>query len=187
MQRLYEHAATPFEWFPHIAAHCERVGMPWFSSVFGPESLAVLESVGCPAYKIARLDNEAESLMDKVAATGKPVIVSEAKHGESAIIAAPLLYLHCPPGYPQASFRFERAEGCNGDFGGGTFDLFDGFSFHGTDPLPCIVAATLGAKLIEAHFELDDEPSELEGDVSLGQQAFREMVDTVRKVEGMLA
>ena len=42
MRDLYEHAKTPLDWFPKIAAHCERVGMPWFASVFGRESLDAL-------------------------------------------------------------------------------------------------------------------------------------------------
>jgi sialic acid synthase SpsE len=40
MRDLYTQAQTPLDWFPKIKAHCERVGIPWFSSVFGPTSLS---------------------------------------------------------------------------------------------------------------------------------------------------
>jgi sialic acid synthase SpsE len=188
MRTLYEYAATPLDWFPLIKAHCERIGMPWFSSVFGPDSLAMLEALDCPAYKIARLDNRDDWLAQSVCATGKPVIVSESESGDAA---ASGFRLYCPPGYPQQQFAFDgrfapyveshawmEVEVHDADF--------DGFSYHGTDPLPCIVAATLGAKLIEVHFQLYAEPSELEANVSLTPGQFREMVDTVRKIEGML-
>lgn len=183
MHDLYTKAQTPHDWFPGLVMHCQQIGMPWFSSVFGAESLALLESLGCPAYKIARLDNAAEALAMAVERAGKPMIFSEAYHGESAIVAGELAYLYCPPGYPQERFAFGSLPWTDGLFPA----RFDGFSYHGTDPLPCIVAATLGAKIIEAHFQLDHWPSELEANVSLTASAFREMVDTVRKVEGMLA
>lgn len=180
MRQLYEKAQTPHDWFPLIAAHCERVGIRWFASVFGTESLALLESLNCPAYKIARLDNGQPDLIDAVRATGKPVIVSAADPFESSWdhSAEEGTWLYCPAGYPQGRFAFDYIE-----FG----NYFDGFSFHGTDPLPCVVAATLGAKIIEAHLQLFSEPSELEANVSLTARQFREMVDQVRRIEGMLA
>lgn len=217
MRALYEKAATPFEWFPAIRERCAQNGIVWFSSVFGAESLALLESLGCPAYKIARLDNKAVALVDAVAMTGKPFLASsdgkepvrytayphpdpiyKAKAIASAngggvwcISVAEGRELYCPPGYPQVSFGFLRgAAGTDYDDCGtdGTFgENHLGFSFHGTDPTPCIVAATLGAKMIEAHFQLDDEPSELEANVSLTASQFRRMVDDVRRVEAMLA
>ncbi len=181
MRSLYEKAHTPLEWFERLARHCEmRAGIPWFSSVFGPGSLALLRSLDCPAYKIARLDNARDGLVRVARETGNPLIVSESAEFESVAdhsIDEPTLFLYCPRGYPQERFALAgRFEGTS----------FAGFSFHGTDPLPCVVAATLGAKLIEAHFQLDDEPSELEANVSLTASQFRRMVDDVRAVEEML-
>jgi sialic acid synthase SpsE len=182
MRTLYEYAATPFDWFPHIKAHCERVGIPWFSSVFGPDSLALLESLDCPAYKIARLDNIAEPLTDLVVATRKPVIVSEAEPGEAAILGrepTSATWLYCPEGYPQERLALAGRFGSDAPF--------DGFSYHGTSPTPCIAAVTLGAKMIEVHFQLDDELSELEANISLTASQFAQMVKDAREVEAMLA
>jgi pseudaminic acid synthase len=183
MRALYEKARTPFDWFPKIAHHCARVGMPWFSSVFGPESLSVLEANGCPAYKIARLDNRDDWLAQAVVATGRPVIVSEAQYFEAAVV--PALRLYCPPGYPQDVHGMFATQFVDEPWN--RAGAFDGFSFHGTDPLPCVVAATLGAKIIEAHVQLDDEPSELEAHVSLSASQFQAMVTQVRRIEGMFA
>ncbi len=49
------------------------------------------------------------------------------------------------------------------------------------------LAATLGAKIVEAHFMLRDEPSEIEANVSLDEYQFAEMVTKVRQIEGMMA
>src|SRR5690349_1830477 len=94
MRTLYEKAQTPLEWFPKIAAHCERIGMPWFSSVFGPDSLAALEAVGCPRYKISHFECLHADLRHLVAATGKPVIVSYPTPGSDPG------WVYCPGGYP---------------------------------------------------------------------------------------
>jgi pseudaminic acid synthase len=164
MKSLYEKAQTPFSWFPALAAFCDEIEMPWFSSVFGRESLALLESLNCSAYKLASLDREATWLFNAVAKTGKPVIVSRPDYPDLNADAT----LYCKPGYPQYEPDFPHNEG------------FDGFSYHGTDIYPCINAAVSGASLIECHFQLDDEPSELEANISLTASQFKSMVDGVR-------
>jgi N-acetylneuraminate synthase len=183
MRDLYTKAATPFEWFPKIKEHCERVGIPWFSSVFGPESLALLESLGCPAYKIARLDNENAALMAAVGVTKKGTLIS-CRGGEAAMLRGDLR-LYCPPGYPQTEFGLSAKKFVCLPLGLGY--PFQGFSYHGTSIEPPVVAATLGAKIIECHMMLWDEPSELESNVSLTDVQFGEMIRRVREVEAMLA
>jgi len=175
MRSLYEKARTPFDWFPKIKAHCERVGIPWFSSVFGKESLALLESLDCPAYKIAALDNAHDDLLDITFATGKPVIVSG--HGDEKISD---FNLYCPTGYPTA-FADVHLPTC---FDGG---LYDGLSSHCLAPELPIAAVARGCKLIEMHFMLQEEPSELESNISLTQYGFAEMIRQVRVTETLLA
>jgi pseudaminic acid synthase len=208
MRALYEKAQTPHAWFPELVNHCRDIGLPWFSSVFGAESLALLESLDCPAYKIARLDHQNAALVELVVRNGKPFLISGDNHYDTSTLQALphevcLLILrdrllYCPPGYPQTGFAFRRSVsgtdyddyGDNGTFGcdrdGGNRNHI-GFSFHGSDPRPCVVAATLGAKIIEAHLMLEAEPSELESNVSLTETQFARLVSDVRAVEAMLA
>jgi hypothetical protein len=94
--------------------------------------------------------------------------------------------LYAPPGYPQTHFGFADVPFV-GRFDYEHDDPFDGFSYHGTSIEPPVVAATLGAKLIECHMMLWDEPSELEANVSLTEIQFGEMIRRVREVEAMLA
>ena len=173
MRALYEKAQTPFAWFPDLFAYARRIGIPAFSSVFGPESLALLESLDCPAYKIARLDNFHADLIASAKATGKPVIVSAYHRDE---LDSGVSYLYCPPGYPQ------EPQACTP----GLWEVYTGFSFHGTDPLIPAMAGVSGARLIEAHIQLGAESSELESNVSLTAADFAVMVDTVRNTRAVL-
>jgi pseudaminic acid synthase len=202
MRDLYSKAATPMEWFDWIPSYCAEVGIVWFSSVFGQRSLEMLERAGCPAYKIARLDRHEAGLTAMVMSTSKPVLVSTEASPPGGSHSS-VGWLYCPPGYPQDKFalawKFNPDDSCGGPF--------DGFSYHGTDPRVPVAAATLGAKLIEVHFQLGhafesrtpscatyrgfscdcNETSELEANISLDPISFRRMVDDVRAVEAMLA
>lgn len=172
MRTLYEKAATPAVWFPALFNHARELGIPAFSSVFGSFSLGLLESLNCPAYKLAALDFNCSDLRDMVLATGKPVIRScpntLAPRATDQTIA-----LYCPPGYPQphAHLRTIRDGG------------YQGYSYHGEDPCVPITAAAYGAGLVECHFQLEGELSELEEDVSLTDADFAYMVEEVRRIE----
>lgn len=189
MRALYEKARTPFEWFPKIAAHCERIGMPWFSSVFGPESLVLLEGLGCPAYKIAALDNHQHRLLDSVAATGKPIVVSALRDNDvrwpPSRLPRQSVLLYCPAGYPAHDVRMPLFLSLECGIAGETSWL-EGVSLHSKDADAVAVAVARGAKLIEVHFHLRSEPSELEANVSWDELELAAMIDRVRRTEEVL-
>ncbi len=181
MRSLYTKAATPFEWLPAIKERCERRGIVWFSSFFGAESLDVLKSLGNPCWKIAALDSDQYGKMAELCRThlaGEPKIISTAHGCYNLDPDGDCIWLWAPPGYPQTDLELTRIDSEN---------CYGGFSYHGTDIEPCVGAAWRGASIIEAHFQLDDEPSELEANVSLTASQFREMIRRVRDVEAMLA
>lgn len=192
MRALYEKAATPFHWFPAIAEYCADLEIPWFSSVFGSESLAFLESMNCPAYKIARLDNHNRTFIDSVRDVGKPCIVSAdwvKDYRPDVRREGRDFTLWCPEGYPQTALHLRPAfeKRCEVAYGGPCeWVEYDGFSYHGTDPMALVAAATLGAKLVEFHFQLQDEPSELESNISLSEYDLRLAVQHTRRIETML-
>jgi sialic acid synthase SpsE len=194
MRSLYEKAQTPLAWLPTLFVHAHTIGLPLFSSVFGPDSLAALEACGNPCYKIAALDCGDRGLLDLAVATGKPVVVSVRGLNQAHTIALPhkldwadhyndnIHFLHCPPQYPTPPDLVElsRMEG----HVSGTRIL--GLSSHCLDPRLPIAAVACGAKMLEYHFMLDDEPSELEANISLGEGAFAAMVADVRATEVLL-
>jgi len=164
MRALYAHVQTPMAWFPALYAHAAGIGLPLFSSVFGRDSFAMLESVGNPVYKIARLDNQHGWLFDLCASTGKPVIVSETEPRNNCIT------LWCPPGYPQGDLDLTTER----------FRDFDGFSYHGTSTDDCLRAIDRGARILEAHMQLADEPSAMEREVSLTEGQFASIARHIR-------
>lgn len=177
MFKLYEKARTPFDWFGALAAHAEEVGIPWFSSVFGLESLALLNVLKCPAYKIAALDAlnpKMADIKDMIRAIGKPIIESR-RPGQAGTDPPADLTLYCPEGYPQTDFELFRLR-----------SGLMGFSYHGTDPGVPFTAAVAGAMMVEVHLQLADEPSELESNVSLNESQLADLIEGVRAAEGWI-
>lgn len=186
MRTLYTKASTPIGWFPKLFAHARKIGIVPFASVFGKQSLALLESVDCPLYKIARLDAHNEWLVDAVCQR-RPVFLSTALPPSSTYVGdarrmqlANLLY--CPPGYPTAiaDVHLPKFTPVRHRWG------YWGLSSHCLDPLLPIAAVARGAKLLEYHFMSAYAPSELEANISLNHFQFNQMVHDVRRVEEML-
>lgn len=176
MYDLYRKAQTPREFFPVLFEEAARLDMPIFASVFGEESLALMESLNCPAYKIARLDNGNVALWSACRATGKPLIVSAA---ESDLAVRGDVFLWCPPGYPQDPSDVENIRAIP--------QGFDGFSYHGVSALPGAMAALSGASMVEAHLQLAATPSALEAGVSVTEYQFAAMVHVARHAVRMHA
>ncbi|WP_303311171.1 pseudaminic acid synthase [Hymenobacter sp. BT730] len=76
LYELYTTNHTPFEWHAPIFARAAERGMVGFSSPFSVEAVDFLETLSCPAYKIASFENNWPDLIRRAARTGKPVIIS---------------------------------------------------------------------------------------------------------------
>lgn len=190
---LYEEAYTPWEWHPALFEEAASVGIEVFSSPFDISAVIFLESLGCPAYKIASPEITDIPLLQAVARTGKPVIMStglaELPDIELAVQTLrengckSYALLKCTAAYPAPpdTMNLNTIPDMRSRFGG-----LSGLSDHTLGIGVPVAAVTLGAKIIEKHFMLDANDKTVDSFFSLDPTAFSHMASEIRKVEKAL-
>ncbi len=158
---LYKKAYTPWDWHAPIMKRANELGMICFSSPFDETAVDFLETLNVPAYKIASFENNHLPLVRKVAATGKPLIIST---GMATIAelddvvrtargagCRDLVLLKCTSAYPALP------ESCNLHTIPHMRELFGcevGLSDHTLGLGVAVASVALGASVIEKHFTL---------------------------------
>lgn len=184
LYELYRKAHTPWEWHGPIMARARQLGLEVFSTPFDETAVDFLESLDVPCYKIASFENTDLPLIRKVAATGKPLIIStgmatiaELDETVSAARAAgcnSLVLLKCTSAYPASP------ESANVRTIPHLHDLFDcqvGLSDHTMGCGVAVAAVALGATLIEKHFTIDRLAGGVDASFSLEPAEMRLLVD----------
>jgi N-acetylneuraminate synthase len=162
LYKLYGDAATPWEWHKPIFDRAKELGILAFSTPFDDTAVEFLESLNVPCYKIASFENTDLPLIRRVAATGKPLIISTgmatvAELDESVRVAREagcrdLILLKCTSTYPAT------AENTNILTIPHLRELFGcevGLSDHSMGVGVSVASVALGATVIEKHFTLD--------------------------------
>ena len=158
---LYKLAYTPWEWHAPIMQRARERGMLCFSTPFDESAVDFLESLNVPAYKIASFENVHLPLIRKVAATGKPMIISTGMATlaeiEDAVRAAreagcrDLVLLKCTSTYPATP---ENSNVLTIPHLRTLFGCEVGLSDHTMGIGASVAAVAHGATVIEKHFTL---------------------------------
>lgn len=161
LYELYQQAYTPWEWHRPIFDRCRELGLVCFSTPFDESAVDFLETLEVPCYKIASFENTDLPLIRRVAATGKPMIISTgmatvAELDETVRAAreagcCDIVLLKCTSTYPATP------ENTNIRTIPHMRDLFGceiGLSDHSMGIGVAVAAVALGATIIEKHFTL---------------------------------
>lgn len=180
---LYREAHTPWDWHAPIFAHAAKRGLIAFSSPFDETAVGFLESLNVPAYKIASFEMTHLPLVRKVAATGKPMIISTgmATLGEieQTVFAAreagasQLILLKCTSTYPAPPDNTNLATIAHLR---DAMQVQVGLSDHTMGVGVSVAAITMGATVIEKHFTLDRNDGGVDSTFSLEPHELSQLV-----------
>ena len=187
---LYSEAYTPWEWQPKLKALASSLGLDFISTPFDTTAVNFLEDIGVVAYKVASFELVDLSLLCRIAATGKPVIMStgmatlaeidEAVHVLQKAGCHELALLKCTSAYPAQPEDINLrtishlAE---------TFGVVSGLSDHTLGIAVPVAAVAQGAVIVEKHLALSRQKDGPDNSFSLEPHEFKSMVDAIREAE----
>lgn len=183
LHRLYQEAYTPWEWHETIFERCRELGIIGFSTPFDATAVDFLETLDVPMYKIASFENTDIPLIRKVAATGKPMIVSTgmatAAELDETVRAAreagckDLILLKCTSTYPASP---EDSNILTIPHIRELFQTQVGVSDHTMGVGVAVASVALGATVIEKHFTLRRADGGVDSTFSLEPHEFQSLV-----------
>lgn len=183
LHELYQKAYTPWEWHQPIMERAQQHGMVCFSSPFDETAVDFLESLNVPAYKIASFENNHLPLIEKVAKTGKPMIISTGMATISDIEEAvktarnagckDLILLKCTSTYPALPTNTNVLTIPHLKQ---MFDCQIGLSDHTMGVGVSVAAVAHGATVIEKHFTLNRSDGGVDSAFSLEPDELKSLV-----------
>lgn len=187
---LYQRAYMPWEWQPKLKEIAEELGLDLFSAAVDEKSVKFLEKMNVPVHKAASFELVDLPLIEKMARTGKPVILSTGmatlSEIEEAVQAArragstQILLLKCTSTYPSPP---EEMNLVTIPHMSQAFHAPVGLSDHTLGIAVPIAAVSLGACMVEKHFTLSRSVPSLDSSFSLEPHEFKAMVESIRIVE----
>ena len=188
LYNLYGEAYTPWEWHRPIFNRAKELGIIAFSTPFDDTAVDFLEELQVPCYKIASFENTDLQLIRRVAATGKPMIISTGMANiaelDETVRAAreagckDLILLKCTSTYPATADNtniltiphMRELFGCE-----------VGLSDHTLGIGVSIASVALGSTVIEKHFTLDRADGGVDSTFSMEPAEMAQLVIETRR------
>lgn len=180
---LYSEAYTPFEWHRELFDYAKELGMTAISTPFDETAVDLLEELQCPAYKVASFEATDLPLVNYIAQTGKPMIISTGMANLeeiSEVVATAkqggcedIVLLHCISGYPTPVEQANLATIQNLHE---RFQCVVGLSDHTTSSAVAIAAVALGACVIEKHFILSRAMGGPDSSFSIEPEELKQLI-----------
>jgi N-acetylneuraminate synthase len=183
LYELYQEAMTPYEWHKPLFDYAADLGIICFSTPFDEDGVDMLENLNAPAYKIASFENNYYSLLKKIAAKEKPVIMSTGVTELNDLIdsvnvlkaagAKNLALLKCTSTYPSSP---ENTNLLSIPHMRELFKCEIGLSDHTMGVGTGVASIALGATIIEKHFCLSRAEGGVDSAFSLEPAEFKSLV-----------
>lgn len=176
-----------------VKAHCDKVGVHFISSPFSCKAVDLLEQTGITMYKVGSGEITNHLLLQKIIATGKPVILSSGMSSIDDLDRAiakctasdvPVSLLQCTTAYPTQPHQWGLhilSQLKN------RYKIPVGFSDHSGDVTACLAATALGAEILEFHAVFDRRMFGPDAKASLEIDEIKSLVEGVRKIWTALA
>jgi len=187
--KLYKKAQTTHDLTKKIFKYCKLIDIGVFSSPFDIDAVNFLENLNCPAYKIASPEVTHIPLIEKVAKTKKPIILSLGLSNIKDIDLAiktikktgnkKIILLNCVSSYPapineqnlKSIIEIKKK-----------YKTLVGLSDHTLGLIAPVVAVSKGAKMIEKHFNIRNNKA-VDSFFSTNANDFKIMVEGIRSAE----
>lgn len=190
---LYSEAHTPWEWHKRIFQRANELGLIAFSTPFDESAVQFLEELDVPLYKIASLEIVDLPLIQTVASTRKPMIISTGTARLDEIAAAvsaarmagckDLTLMVCTSSYPALAedSNLSRMKVLKE-----VFNVRVGFSDHTKGINVALAAIALGADFIEKHVTLNRADGGVDSDFSAEPGELKQLVLGAKEVSASI-
>jgi N,N'-diacetyllegionaminate synthase len=182
---------TPEQW-AGLKLHCEEKGMEFISSPFSIAAVELLEKLNVKRYKIGSGELTNYLMLDKIAKTGKPIILSSGMSDwneldQTIAFLKPykneLSLLQCTTAYPTQPAQWGLQLMAEMKI---RYHVPVGFSDHSADIYAGLAAVALGAELLEFHVVFDNLMFGPDAKASLTLSQVKQLIAGVRKIDESL-
>lgn len=179
---------TPEQW-KGLKEHCDHVGVEFMSSPFSCAAVDLLEEMGVLRYKIGSGELNNYLMLQKIATTGKPIILSSGMSDYNELeqtirfltpFGNELSLLQCTTAYPTVASQWGLLEIQKLK---DKFQIPIGFSDHSAGIVAPLAAVAMGASIIEFHVVFNKEMFGPDAKASLTIEETKLLVDGIRSIE----